>query len=76
MTVNQPEMTSPPWPENCEATDEQFLLWFLDQSEEAQMWIMRRLREGDRAGFRCWMMNHDAEIARLRNRFDLDGGAA
>lgn len=61
-------MTPRSWPEDCEATDEQFLPWFLGQSEEAQMWMLRSLREDAAAGVRCWMADHSAEIAVLRSR--------
>jgi hypothetical protein len=48
MSEPRPKMTPHPWPDMTEPTTEELLPWFLEQSTEAQLWLLERSSCGTR----------------------------
>lgn len=68
MTALRPAMTPRPWPDNRHPTTEEFLPWLLDQTTQAQTWILERLRADAERGWACDQQEHAQEIDALKRR--------
>jgi uncharacterized protein (DUF433 family) len=63
--IPRPEMTPQPWPEATHPTVEQLLPWFLEQTEEAQLWILRFWDDESAVADSCRVNGHERHIERL-----------
>jgi hypothetical protein len=70
MSDDRPVMTPQPWPEYVQVTAAEMLPWFLEQSEQAQAWLLARWMNETRQIWSCDYYGHDEKIKQLQARVD------
>jgi hypothetical protein len=68
--TDYPELTVPPWPADTKPTAAELLPWFLEQTEEAQVWMIQQWRDDQHAGIMCRVHAHELELGQLRAQVD------